>query len=145
MLALPLVVLIMVVAGCASGPGPRHPAAAPAATPVTSPPPAPSPTPTSSLPYFPPGPVCQAYAISLAAWQQAGAAGDVTLATFTRFARELHAEAKLAADDQPLGTDLQVASRVVAADGKTGAAGGTVNTTVLAGDLENVKLDCGQF
>jgi hypothetical protein len=128
------------LAGCAA-PVTTAASTPPASPAAYTPPPSPSPT----APYFPPGPVCKAFSAGLAVWQQAGADDTATLATFTRFARELRAESRLAADDQPLGADLATAARVVAADGKAGAAGGTVNTTGLADDLENVKIDCGSY
>jgi len=63
--------------------------------------------------------------------------GTTTIATFRKFARELRSESALAADDQPLGSDLATAAAEV-------AKAGNADTNTLAADLFSVSSDCGQ-
>lgn len=139
-LALPVAALALALAGCAIPAPAATRSPAPYQTPTGPPPPETTSTPP---PYFPPGPICRVFALDLAVWQQAGNQDRATWWTFRTFARELRAEAALAADDQPLGADLAAAAQKVYDVGRQTLNGGSPDTSGLADDLEGVKIDCG--
>jgi hypothetical protein len=88
--------------------------------------------------------VCELFTEDLVSWQQSASSPATTLVTFNKFASELKAAAAFAAGDKAhqLASALDAASKEVAKAGKEGAAGQSVDTSLLANDFEQIQDVC---